>query len=144
MPSRLQPTGVSAEVVVTRGRLPEALPAEVARQRPDLIEMTDHGGHGPGYALFGGVAETVIAAGQAPVLLLRSDTKRPLRSLVGQKVVVLLDGLTLAETALPVALNLARVLNNALILFKAVGVYSVPYAVPTELMTVPGVDVQLA
>ena len=37
-----------------------------------------------------------------------------------------------------------QVLNSELILFKAVGVYSVPYAVPTELMCVPEGHVQLA
>jgi nucleotide-binding universal stress UspA family protein len=76
--------------------------------------------------------------------LLRRGAEPPFRSLSGQKVLVLLDGSALAETALPIALELARVLDTELILFKAVGVYSVPYAVPTELMTLPDLDVQLA
>jgi len=98
--SRLEPAGVSAEVVVARGHSPEALLAEIPHQKPDLIVMTYHGDHGLGHTLFGGVAEAVIAAGLAPVPLLRSDAKQPLRSLVGQKVVVLLDGSALSEVAL--------------------------------------------
>jgi nucleotide-binding universal stress UspA family protein len=144
---RMQQTGVSAEISAPHGQVPEVLLAEIAHQKPDLIVMTSHGDSAPGHSALGGVAEAVVATGQAPVLLLphsSTEDAPSFRSLVGRKVMVLLDGSALAETALPVVLELARVLNSELILFKAVGVYSVPYAVPTELMTVPGVDVQLA
>jgi nucleotide-binding universal stress UspA family protein len=144
---RMPQTGVSAEISAPRGQLPEVLLAEIAHQHPDLIVMTAHGDSGPGHTALGAVAEAVVTTGQAPVLVLphsSAEDAASFRSLVGRKVMVLLDGSALAETALPVALELARVLNSELILFKAVGVYSLPYAVPTELMTVPGVDVQLA
>jgi nucleotide-binding universal stress UspA family protein len=144
---RLHGTGVAADVAVPPGHAPEALLAEVHRQKPDLIVLTSHGHSGFRHTLLGGVAEAVVAAGQAPVLLLRQSAVEEapsFRSLVGRRVVVLLDGSALAEAALPVALELARVLASELILFKAVDVCNVPYAVPTELMTVPELDVQLA
>ncbi len=144
---RMQQTGLSAEISAPRGQVPEVLLAEIAHQKPDLIVMTAHAASGPGHTALGGVAEAVVAIGQAPVLLLpdsSADGAPSLRSLVGRTVMVLLDGSALAENALPVALELARVPDSELILFKAVGMFSVPYVVPTELMTVPGVDVQLA
>jgi nucleotide-binding universal stress UspA family protein len=109
--------------------------------------MTTHSRSGLRHAPIDGVAEAVVASGQAPVLLLRQDAvdgEPRFSSLVGGRVLALLDGSAFAETALPAALGLARVLESELILFKAIDVYSVPYAVPTELMTVPDLDVQLA
>jgi len=147
MRSHLHATGVAADVAVPPGHAPEALLAEVDRQKPDLIVATSHGYSGFRHTLLGGVAEAFVAAGRAPVLLLRQSAVEEapsFRSLVGRRVLVLLDGSALAEAALPIALELARVLSSELTLFKAVDVYSIPYAVPTELMTVPEHDVQLA
>jgi nucleotide-binding universal stress UspA family protein len=144
---RLQETGVAADVAVPPGHAPEALVAEVDRQKPDLIVATSHGHSGLRHTLLGGVAEAIVAAGQAPVLLLGQSAMEEapsFRSLVGRSVLLLLDGSALAEAALPVALELARVLASKLILFKAVDLYKLPYAVPTELTTVPELDVQLA
>ena len=144
---RFRSTGVSMDTAASRGKLPEVVLAELAHQQPDLIVMTSHGHSGPGHTPLGGVAQAVIASGEAPVLLLRESSAEDvfsLRSLAGRKLLVLLDGSALAEAALPVALEVARVLNGGLILFKAVQVYSVPYAVPTELMTIAEADVQLA
>jgi nucleotide-binding universal stress UspA family protein len=127
-------------MAVSHGHQPERLLAEIARQQPDLIVMSTH-------TSLGSLAEAVVAAGEAPVLLLHQDAvvaQSNFRSLVGQRVLVLLDGSAQAETALSVAAELAHVLDGELVLFKAVDVYSVPYAVPTELMTEPDVDVQLA
>ena len=143
----LQGTGLSIDIAAPAGQIPQAPLTEIADQKPDLIVMTSHGHSGPRYTVLGGVADAVIAAGQAPVLLQRQsavENAPAFRSLVGQNVLVLLDGSALAEAALPVALELARVLKSELVLFKAIEVYSVPYAVPTELMTAPDVDVQLA
>jgi nucleotide-binding universal stress UspA family protein len=147
MRCRLQETGVGADVAVPPGHAPEALLAELDRQKPDLIVATSHGHSGFRHTFLGDIAEAIVAAGQAPVLLVGQSAVEEapsVRSLVGRSVLVLLDGSALAEAALPVALELARVLKSELILFKVVDVYSVPYAVPTELMTDPEVDVQLA
>jgi nucleotide-binding universal stress UspA family protein len=144
---QLQRTGVSAEVAAPHGHAPESLLAEIAHQEPELIVMTTHSRSGLRHAAIDSVAEAVVASGQAPVLLLRQDAvdgEPRFSSHVGGRVLALLDGSAFAETALPAALGLARVLESELILFKAIDVYSVPYAVPTELMTVPDLDVQLA
>jgi nucleotide-binding universal stress UspA family protein len=97
-------------------------------------------------ALFGDVADAVVAAGLAPVLLLRQAVleSSTSRTLLGRRLLVPLDGSALAETALPAALQLARALHGELILCKAVVASSAPYAVPEELMTVHDVDVELA
>jgi nucleotide-binding universal stress UspA family protein len=108
--------------------------------------MTTDGHSGLRHALFGDVADAVVAAGLAPVLLLRAAVleSSTSRALLGRRLLVPLDGSALAEAALPVALQLARALKSELILCKAVMASSAPYAVPEELMTVHDVDVQLA
>jgi nucleotide-binding universal stress UspA family protein len=108
--------------------------------------MTTDGHSGLRHALFGDVADGVVAAGLAPVLLVWAELLESSsnRTLLGRRLLVPLDGSALAETALPVALQLARALNGELILCKAVVPSVVPYAVPEELMTVHDIDVQLA
>jgi nucleotide-binding universal stress UspA family protein len=128
------------------GHAHDALLDEIDRQKPDLVIMTTDDHAGLRHALFGDVVDAVVAAGLAPVLLLRASVleSSSSRTLLGRTLLVPLDGSALAETALPVALQLARALNSELMLCKAVVPSSVPYAVPEELMTVHDVDVQLA
>jgi nucleotide-binding universal stress UspA family protein len=124
----------------------DALVDEIDRQKPDLVVMTTGDHAGLRHALFGDVADAVVAAGLAPVLLLRQAVleSSTSRTLLGRRLLVPPDGSALAETALPAALQLARALNGELILCKAVVASSGPYAVPEELMTVHDVDGQLA
>jgi nucleotide-binding universal stress UspA family protein len=144
--SRLEQTGLVAEIAVPSGHAPAALLAEMDRQHPDLIVMTTHGRSSPRHQLLGSVAEAVVALGRAPVLLVRASSADALSkpALAGHRLLVPLDGSALGEAALPVAVHLARVLKSELVLFRTVVKSSLPYAVPTELMTDPDVDVQLA
>jgi nucleotide-binding universal stress UspA family protein len=128
------------------GHALDALVDEIDRQKPDLVVMTTGDHAGLRHAIFGDVADAVVGAGLAPVLLLRQAVleSSTSRTLLGRRLLVPLDGSALAETALPAALQLARALHGELILCKAVVASSAPYAVPEELMTVHDVDVQLA
>lgn len=128
----------------THGHASKVLLDAIDQDKPDLVVLTPHLDRRGRHAVFDGAAETMVATGLAPVLLLPSDQQYSARPLAGQNVLVLLDGSSLAESALPVAVELAGVLKGVLTLFKVVTLYSVPYAVPTELMTVRGLDVQLA
>jgi nucleotide-binding universal stress UspA family protein len=142
---RLQATGLTAELAAARDRAPDGVVSEVRHQQPHLVVVAT-GPPGLGSRLFGGLAEAIIAAHVVPVLLVgehvqAGQSRPPLR---GTRVLVPLDGSALGEAALPTALELARVLHSEIVLFQAVAVPVVPYAVPPELTTRVDLDVELA
>ena len=142
---RLQATGLTAELAAPRDRAPDGVVSEVRHQQPHLVVVAT--GHPRlGSRLFGSLAEAIIAAQVAPVLLVgehvpAGQSRPPLR---GTRVLVPLDGSALGEAALPTARELARTLQGQLVLFQAVAPPVVPYAVPTELEADPELDVELA
>src|SRR5579859_3339357 len=107
---RLQQAGVSTEIAVLPGNTTEILLSEIKRQQPDLLVMAAVVHSGVRHMLFGSVVDAVVAGAHAPVLLVRVPTSEPTTGLSGDPVLVLLDGSTTAEAALPVARELARVL----------------------------------
>jgi nucleotide-binding universal stress UspA family protein len=143
---RLEASGLVAELVVPPGGAPEALVAEIRNQQPDLVVVVTRRHPGLGGKLFGGLADTIIAARVAPVLVVgeRMRNGEPGLPLRGARVIVPLDGLPLGEVALPTALDLARSLHGQIILFQAVAEPILPYAVPEELRARHELDVELA
>ena len=112
---------LNAEVEVPTGSPPEAIRAEIAAARADLVVMATHNRTGPRRWAEGSVAESVVSQGNAPVLLVRAnqsperaerlDQARPL-------LVVPLDGSAFAETALAFASELASAIGGALVLVR--------------------------
>src|SRR4030088_3464093 len=82
------------------GHAHDALLDEIDRQKPDLVIMTTDEHAGLRHALFGDVVDAVVAAGLAPVLLLRASVleSSSSRTLLGRTMLVPLDGSALAET----------------------------------------------
>jgi nucleotide-binding universal stress UspA family protein len=80
----------------------------------DLVVMGSHGRTGASRFWLGSVADAVIRSATVPVLLVRQppDVKAPGQGALFERVLVPLDGSALAETALPHAMNLAK-LNAA-------------------------------
>lgn len=75
-------------------------------QPGDLLVMVTHGRGGLGRWFLGSVAETVIRRTTVPVLLVRASEMSPMPPAI-QRIVVPLDGSTLAEEALPTARAMA-------------------------------------
>jgi nucleotide-binding universal stress UspA family protein len=65
------PQGVNSEVALLMGASGESIAAYAAEQRVDIIVMATHGRGGINRAWLGSVAESVVHAGPAPVLLVR-------------------------------------------------------------------------
>lgn len=84
----------------------------------DLIVMTTHGRSGFVRWALGSVAERVVQGANAPVLLVRQEMESDACTL--RRILVPLDGSTLAEQALPVAQRLARDREAQLLLLHVV------------------------
>jgi nucleotide-binding universal stress UspA family protein len=83
----------------------------------DLIVMSSHGRGSMGRLLFGSVADTVMRHASAPTLIVRGEQWQatPLR-----RIVVPLDGSSLAEQALSLAVDLAGVMKIPVHLVRVV------------------------
>lgn len=77
----------------------------------DLIVMTTHGQTGIRRAVFGSVTERVLHSVDCPVIVTRS--KEPVR-----RILITLDGSSLAELAIPPTLDIARVIGARIILLR--------------------------
>lgn len=115
---------------VENGRPEEVIP-EKAHENTTLITMATHGRSGLNRFLMGSIAEKVLRAATAPILLVRAnegvdcDGEATLNS-----VVVPLDGSELAETVLPSVIGLVRELDLEVILLRAYKLPANTYAGP--------------
>lgn len=75
MAEDLKRTGVQAEPRVRRGEPTEEIVREALEQKSDLVVISSHGRTGLARWAFGSVAEQVVRASPAPVLVIRARTK---------------------------------------------------------------------
>lgn len=111
------------------GRIENAPAAELileaGAENDVLVAMATHGRSGLNRWLLGSVAEKVLRATTAPLLLVRAAENRSTAGKANfDSIVVPLDGSALAERALPPAIELARELDVEMILFRA---YTIPF-----------------
>jgi nucleotide-binding universal stress UspA family protein len=102
-----------------------------------LIVMTRHGRGALGREAFGSVADTVTRTAPVPVLVVRPDTDEAPAAPVIRRVVVPLDGSSLAERALPTAQALAEQLKVPMHLVTAIDVTSL---LPVEMLPTMAFD----
>jgi nucleotide-binding universal stress UspA family protein len=86
----------------------------------DLVAMTSRGRGTVGRGVFGSVADRVVRYGTQPTLVTRVDDT-PITEAFPTRVMVPLDGSTLAERALPLATRAAAMLDTSLHLVRVVG-----------------------
>ncbi|HET7038160.1 MAG TPA: universal stress protein [Thermomicrobiaceae bacterium] len=106
-----------AETTVWLGDPAEQIVEGLSKLPGAMAVMTTHGRTGIGRWIFGSVADRVVHAGVAPVLLIRSGNPAPT---VLRQIMVPLDGSALSETALPLAEQLAHDFNATLELVRVV------------------------
>lgn len=94
-----------AETAVWLGDPAEQIIDGLSKLPDAVVVMTTHGRTGIGRWLFGSVADRVVHAGVAPVLLIRSGNPAPT---ILRQIMVPLDGSALSETSLPMAEELAH------------------------------------
>jgi nucleotide-binding universal stress UspA family protein len=130
---QLREAGLSARSVVRRGPAAETILDYTDQVNVDQIVMATHGYSGVKRWTHGSVAERVLQAVRAPLLLVRvgerdlaSDWQQPARC---SRILVPLDGSAVAEQILPTVASVAQAMNGELILFQ------VPIAHVTGWMT---------
>jgi nucleotide-binding universal stress UspA family protein len=118
---RFESRGVPIRILVLRGDPATAI-VQYAQEAPGvrLIAMATHGRSGVSRWVFGSVAEKVLRATPAPLLLVRPDddgmAPPPVHSLPYRTIVVPLDGSPFAEQALDQAYAVAAATGASLLL----------------------------
>ena len=121
--TRLQAQGLALHTELLEGDPAQALLAYAA-QIPNLalMALATHGRSGVGRWVFGSVAEAILHAAPAPLLLVRRPAAPPAAASrsVYRTILVALDGSPFAEEALDQAFALASVTGAALVLVGVV------------------------
>jgi nucleotide-binding universal stress UspA family protein len=120
---RLALDGLRVDTGVPYGSPAEWIVEEIGLRGIDLVVMATHDRTGPQRWLRGSVAEAVVSQSPVPVLLIRAaDGIRPAERFRQARpvLVVPLDGSEFAEAAVPVATDLAKVIEARLVLVAAV------------------------
>jgi len=119
--SELQDAHLSVRQVVRHGPPSEAIVDYAAQQDIRQIVMTTHGRTGISRWTHGSVAERVLQASSVPVLMVRAEERdlhiSPPRVAL-HRILVPLDGSTVAEQVLPPVTEIALALDAEIVLFQ--------------------------
>ena len=105
------------ETLVLRGDPVDQLLALALERQPALFVMSTHGHGGLGRLLMGSVADKVMRGSPVPVLLVRGTARLPVTL---ERLLVALDGSTVAERALPLVVELAQATGASVRLVRVV------------------------
>lgn len=109
---------VTVQAIVLRGNPAEELLHYSSHLPGAVIVMSTHGRGGLGRLVFGSVADKVMRAASVPVVLIRESARRPSNGM--RNLLIPLDGSELAETMLPIGVEMARRSGAALHLVRVV------------------------
>jgi len=118
--AELREAGIDVDVVVRDGSPAEHIIAVAEHDHISLIAMATHGYSGLRRWTLGNVADKVLHAATTPIFLVRATEQAPASVRPLQRILVPLDGSTLAEQALPLAIELARRAPAELILLHVI------------------------
>lgn len=114
METEVNQAGLPTKVLVKQGRPAEAIVRAAIDERCDLILMSTRGGSKVKRWAIGGVTEKVMRLSPVPVLPVQSRT-RPAKNDRIRRLIVPVDGSSLAEHVVPWATDLARMLRARLV-----------------------------
>lgn len=123
----LRDKGTPAKTRVIWGRPAEMIRVVAGQENADIIALTTHGRSGLSRWLIGSIADKLVRTADRPLLLVRAGDEPPPVSQIG-RILVALDGSTLAESVLPFAKRIAQQLSASLLLERVVGLPTVFYA----------------
>jgi nucleotide-binding universal stress UspA family protein len=112
--------GLPATVEVCREAPADAILAAAVGQQAAFIVLSTHGRSGFSRWALGSVTDKVLHAAPMPVLLVRSSPDAPAQEVRFRRILVPLDGSTLARQALPLAADLAQRAGAAVTLVQAI------------------------
>jgi len=116
---------VSAEVMI--GSPDEEIASFAYTQGMGMIAMSTHGRSGPERWYMGSVADKVLESALVPLLLYRPKEDE-VSAVKFEKLIIPLDGSTVAEQALPTAEALAKKLDLELLIVRVLNTYSWVFA----------------
>jgi nucleotide-binding universal stress UspA family protein len=111
--------GFEVAVSVLRGKPAEVILEKAIAEPATLVAMATHGRSGMNRWLLGSVAEKVLRGGRNPLFLVRADDDQQGTDAALHSIIVPLDGSALAESVLPLVVQMAKVFDAALLLFRA-------------------------
>ena len=132
--SRLRQAGLAVEVAAPIGHPAETIVDVAAERHSALIALATHGYGGLKRWMLGSVADKVVHAASAPVLVVRGAAA-PRQQRI-ERVLVPLDGSALARQALPFAIDLAARAHAQIVLLEAIPptIEAYPYVpLPTSI-----------
>ena len=122
-------SGLTVTCTVDKGRAEDAIIEGAAKTKDTLIAMATHGRSGMKRWMLGSVAEKVLRGASNPLLLIRAEENAPTEGDAAVKsVIVPLDGSDLAESVLPMIIELAKTLKLEVVLFRAYNIPANTYA----------------
>jgi nucleotide-binding universal stress UspA family protein len=117
------PSGTKIQCSVEPGNPAEVIVDKAAEHRHTLIAMSTHGRSGINRWLIGSVADKVLHGAANPLLLVRAGESAAVQgTALWRRIIVPLDGSSLAETVIPHAKELARPLGLEIVLLRVFGV----------------------
>jgi nucleotide-binding universal stress UspA family protein len=134
--------GLAVHVAVSAGSAANEIVRFAERERIDLVALATHGRAGIGRWIHGSVADAVLHDARVPLLLLRPTTEGERITPAVSRLVVPLDGSSLAEDALPVAEELARALAVPIVIVRIIEPLGLPFATEPFVAAPAYVDYQ--
>lgn len=116
----LQSDGVRVDFDVRLGNPAEEILAVADEQRAAMIAMATHGYSGIKRWTLGGVTDKVACAARSPVFVVRSGEPERQPVSAFKRIIVPLDGSTMARAALPPAVDLAKRAQAEIVLLRAI------------------------
>lgn len=111
--------GFNVSSSVLRGKPAEVILEKATAEPATLVAMATHGRSGLNRWLLGSVAEKVLRGTGNPLFLVRADDDQQATDAALHSIIVPLDGSTLAESVLPMVVQVAKIFDAALLLFRA-------------------------
>jgi nucleotide-binding universal stress UspA family protein len=105
---QVRPLGLDVESEVRIGPVAEEVLAAASKHTADLIIIATHGRDGLARLRLGSVADKVVRHAECPTLVIGPNVQAGLAPYALRRILVPLDGSTLAEEALPVATWIAK------------------------------------
>ena len=130
---RLAEAGIRVQSRVSIGDAAAEILTTGQQAGADLIALATHGRSGLRRWVYGSVAEKVLHTTHTPLLLLRPTGEQPAPPLGLTQVVLPLDGSPVAETALPLAAELARRCGVPLVLLRVVETLPLTFVDPLSM-----------
>jgi nucleotide-binding universal stress UspA family protein len=120
--------GSNVECTV-EGGVPEEVIITKAADEGTLITMATHGRSGVNRWLLGSITEKILRGSNNPLLVVRANEEAKTEGkATPDSVMVPLDGSEQAETALPIAMELAKAMNLKVVVLRAYSVKNIPYS----------------